>query len=323
MENSAPAPLSSRAVWLDAARGMAVAAMIVYHFVWDLTFFRFVPESLFRAPAFALFGHTIAASFLFIAGIAMAFATRRGLVAGHFILRLGMVSGAAALVTVATRFAFPETYVSFGILHCIAAASVVSALFVRLPWWSAALAGALMLAAGFSIASPAFDAVNGWLGLGERIPLSNDWRPLLPWGGFMPLGLAFGKLLLARVNGSAAAPDKPGRPLATLLFAGRHSLAIYLLHQPLLFGLVWIAAQFVEPQAPAAATPAPFIEACARNCTRAGSSEYFCTRACGCIVSRSRDAGIWDGVWRNALSEVSQREYQEIIAACQADTRRE
>lgn len=226
--------------WLDGLRGVAILAMAIYHLTWNLVFFHFAPPSVLRTTFFVLFGHSIACGFLAIAGFALAIASRPHLDFNKFAWRLGRIAGAAMLVTIATYIIFPESYVNFGILHCIAAASVISVLFVRSSWWITALAGAVIFVAGSLIEWPMFDAVNGWIGLGYRIPLTNDWRPIFPWAGAMLLGLAFGQFALPR-NLFANVPVIKPPPL--LAAAGRHSLAIYLVHQPVLFALVWMAAQ--------------------------------------------------------------------------------
>lgn len=303
---------NARWPWLDGWRGVAVAAMAIYHFIWDLAYFHFVPGSALRSPLFALFGHAIACGFLAIAGFSLAIASRPNLDLRKFSFRLAKIVAAALLVTLATWFAFPQTFVSFGILHCIAAASILSLAFVRMPFWLTTLAGAIVFALGVAVAHPSFDAFNGWLGLGERIPLTNDWRPIFPWAGAMLLGFAFGQFALARglFHKSLTPPPR------ALQFAGRHSLIIYLAHQPLLFALVWLAALAIQPKADTQISQQPFVTACFARCEQTRSAAAFCRRACDCVAQETLKAGIWTDIARDSLTPAGQSRYREIIAAC-------
>jgi len=88
-------------------------------------------------------------------------------------------------------------------------------------------------------ANPAFDRrALGWIGFMAAKPVTEDYVPLFPWMGVLFLGIALGHLLV-RTDFRAIMSLAPlPRWLA---FLGRHSLAIYLLHQPLLFALLWLA----------------------------------------------------------------------------------
>jgi uncharacterized membrane protein len=70
----------------------------------------------------------------------------------------------------------------------------------------------------------------------SRKPMTEDHVPVLPWLGVMWWGLAAGQWLLARRPGMLAGPvPSAGQPLALL---GRWSLSFYMLHQPVLIGLL-------------------------------------------------------------------------------------
>ena len=118
---------------VDAARGAALVAMAVYHLGWDLSFLGLVVTDVIAHPVWRALGRATAASFLFLVGVGLVLGHGGGLRARAFLRRLAIVAGAAALVSVATRFAFPNDWVYFGILHCIAVASVIALPFVRAP----------------------------------------------------------------------------------------------------------------------------------------------------------------------------------------------
>ena len=102
---------------VDVARGVAIAAMVIYHFSWDLTALQFIATDVTREPGWRLFARSIATSFLILVGIGLVLAHARGLRRGPFLRRLAKVGGAALLITAVTYAAFPQSYIFFGILH--------------------------------------------------------------------------------------------------------------------------------------------------------------------------------------------------------------
>ena len=128
---------------VDVARGAALAGMVVYHLIWDLAHFGLVAPTLpFAAPTRAL-SHLVAGAFLGLVGVSLALAHPRGLNRMAFARRLAVVAGAAALVTGASFFIDPAEPILFGILHCIAVASLIGAAFVAAPPWAPLLLGAM------------------------------------------------------------------------------------------------------------------------------------------------------------------------------------
>ena len=239
MSDSIPTP-RFRIALLDVLRGVAILAMIVYHFFFDLEFFGLADVGLFEHWGWTAFVRTIPATFLLIAGISLFIAHGNGIRWRAFFWRFGILVAAAMLVTVISYFTDREAMIWFGILHCIAAASLIGLAFLRAPL-VVVLAAAAVVLIGPYFATPALNApALLFLGLGSEEPPSDDYNPLFPWLAFLLLGIA-----LARVCQPYAAKalwarwhpaDPPSRLLAT---AGRHSLIIYLLHQPILMGLLF------------------------------------------------------------------------------------
>jgi uncharacterized membrane protein len=191
-----------------------------------------------------VFARVVAGSFLFLVGVSLVLATRDGFKPKPFLRRLAIVAGAAVLVTLATWWLTPDSFIYFGILHCIAVSSVLALPFLRLPVWSVLAAAFVCFVAPFLFAGPSFDAPwLRWLGLMSYFPDSNDYVPLLPWFGAVLLGIAAARLALPSAVAATWAQWKPANPGARLLaWSGRHSLALYLLHQPLLLTALYFIA---------------------------------------------------------------------------------
>ena len=278
---------------IDCARGVALIGMAIYHLSWDLADFRLAAPMLPFTPQMRLLSHTVASAFLVLVGVSLALAHRKGLNVRAFWRRLAIVAGAAALVT-AGSFAFaPSEPITFGILHCIAVASLLAGPFVTAPAWASVAIGLGAIAAPFFIRSTLFDPPwLLWLGLGEALPNTLDWRPLLPWAGVVFLGL--GATRLPGVIERLAAPRRwraLSAPARAICFAGRHSLPVYLIHQPMLIGLL-AALTAWGPLAPKSDRSA-FLASCQHACVARGRAAEECETGCRCVadaVDASGDA---------------------------------
>jgi uncharacterized membrane protein len=222
---------------LDALRGIAIVAMAVYHFCFDLRYFG-VTRSDFEHDPFWLTARTlILSSFLVIAGVSAVLARRDVGARSRWLRHAGVIAGAALLVSAASYAMFPRSYIWFGVLHAIAVSLLLAWPLVSRPALAAAT-GIAVIASGIAFAHPAFDnRALGWIGFMTAKPITEDYVPLFPWSGVLLLGITLGHALARRGFAALA-------PLATaprwLRFLGRHSLVVYLVHQPLLIGLLWV-----------------------------------------------------------------------------------
>jgi uncharacterized membrane protein len=238
--------LLARIPAVDIARSAALLAMGVYHFVYDLELFALVPPGTATSGGWRLLALGTAGSFLFLAGVSLWLAhgaCRRWRGFGRRFLR---IAAAAALITGATWLALPQGFVFFGILHAIAAASLVGMAVLRLPVWAlAGLAGLAFLAPGY-LRAEIFDPWwLWWTGL-QTVPVrAVDYVPLAPWLGPFLLGLAAGRLGTATGVWAWLARWQGGAVAGWLAWPGRHSLGVYLLHQPVLIAGIWLAVQML------------------------------------------------------------------------------
>lgn len=233
---------SQRYPAIDALRGLAIALMFAYHFSYDLDYFGLARFDFAGDPFWLGFRALILCLFLGTVGISLQLATADGVRPRPFLRRLGLLVLAAAGISVVSHIMFPGRMIFFGILHFIALASVLGLLFRRFDTANLAL-GAALVALGLAVQHPLFDTpALQWIGLMTHKPATEDYVPLLPWFGVVLIGMFLGKRLV-RERGLAGLRDWSGRgPLARLLaLGGRHSLVIYLVHQPLFMGLLWTA----------------------------------------------------------------------------------
>jgi uncharacterized membrane protein len=307
------APSHPRSPAIDIARGVAVAAMAVYHFAWDLSELRLIALEVTAEPGWRVFARVIAASFLLLVGIGLALAHPGWIRWGAFARRLATVAAASLLITAATYFAFPDSYIFFGILHAIALSSLLAVPFTQAPAWvpallAVAIAGAASLPGGGMFELPQL----AFLGLGSRPPITNDWVPLLPWAAFVFAGVALGTVGRGWIaRGSAPIRSRIGRALA---WAGRHSLVIYLLHQPLLFGALFGIVQLTGPNV--AAVAARVERSCPVSYVQAGMPEAKARAVCDCTIADMQAQGLWADFLRERLTTEQQPAISRIARAC-------
>ena len=227
---------------LDALRGFAVVWMALFHFAFDLAHFGFTRQNFYADPFWTVQRSVIVTLFLLCAGVGQAIAHEQRLTWPRFWRRWGQVAACALLVTLATRVMFPQSYISFGVLHGLAAMLLVARLSAGWGAWLWPL-GLVALAVPQFVADPFFDSrLTNWIGLVTRKPVTEDFVPMLPWLGVLWWGMAIGGWLLAHRRPWLAGALPRG--LAPLALLGRWSLSFYMLHQPVLIGLlmaiVWL-----------------------------------------------------------------------------------
>jgi uncharacterized membrane protein len=232
-----PAP-PSRSDRLDALRGGAIVWMATFHFGFDLNHFGWIRQDFYRDPVWTWQRVCIVSLFLFCAGGGQALAVMAGQGAGRFWKRWSQVAGCALLVSLGSWFMFPNSWISFGVLHGIAVMLLLLRLGLSRLSNAVLLAlAALAIAAPHLVQSPFFDTRwTNWVGLVTHKPITEDYVPVLPWLGVMLLGFA-----VTRMRPQLWAGRAP-RPLAVL---GRWSLSFYMVHQPALIGAL-MAVQLLK-----------------------------------------------------------------------------
>lgn len=300
---------------LDVARGIALVAMAIYHFGWDLEFFGYMAGGTTGAGAWKLFARAIASSFLFLAGFSLVLGHHPEIRWRPFLRRFATIVAAAAAITVATFFATPDRFIFFGILHAIALSSLAGLIFLRLPPLLTALTAVAVILAPHFLRSSFFDVpIFWWVGLSSVNPASNDYVPFLPWFAATLFGIAAARLAKRQGRlGLLAGSDRPGAASRVLAFAGRHSLIVYLVHQPVLIGLVF-AFSLVVP-APGGDPAAAYHRSCVASCA-AGQGQAFCSRFCTCTAEELVARGLFDDLVEGRMDPAADPRAGEIADQC-------
>ena len=218
---------------LDLWRSLAVVLMIVYHGLYDLELFGVLAAGTTETPWALALRYACSGSFILISGTVLRFS-------GDPVRRGFLVFCAGLLVSVAT--ALLKQPVKFGILQCIGVCMMLcGVLREKLDSLSGAvfaLACAVLFAASWWVTKTITVDIKFLFPLGLRTDdfYSADYYPLFPWLFLYLIGTTVGTMP-EKYRKSALLQRKIPR---WMTFPGRRSLLIYLLHQPLLYGVTWL-----------------------------------------------------------------------------------
>lgn len=237
-------PVRQRYQLIDILRGVAIALMVYFHFSYDLAHFGYADFDFYHDPYWLHLRTFIVSLFLGLVGVSLVLASHHGINWPRYFRRLGLLILFALAITVNSYYLFPGRTIVFGILHFIAFASVAGLLFVR-GYWSTLVIGVAIVVLDLVFSHPFFNqyAIH-WVGLMTHKPATEDYVPVIPWFGVVLIGIFVGHSLLRRPSLQPLTRFSSSTWLARgLAFAGRHSLIIYVVHQPVLFGSVWLVSR--------------------------------------------------------------------------------
>ena len=233
-------------IWeLDALRGIAILGVLCVHVLFDL---RYLFGVRIDVPVWFDFVQKYGGIlFVLISGVCVTLGS-------HPIKRGAVVFGAGMAVTLVTftmekidPVSFSGLLITFGVLHLLGVAMMTYPLYKKLPFWTVALIGAVIVVLGYIINTkrasfPLCEAV----GIPYAGYTAGDWFPLCPYLGWFMVGTALGKTLYK--NKRSLLPFVPENffVIRFLRFCGRQSLWIYLVHQPLVYGILYLLFMIIK-----------------------------------------------------------------------------
>ncbi|ODT83236.1 MAG: hypothetical protein ABS76_04765 [Pelagibacterium sp. SCN 64-44] len=303
---ASPSPSAPRLAVVDIARGVAIIAMMAYHLCWDLSYFRFIAPDVGRDPVWVVIARSILFAFMALVGVGLVLGHGRGVRWARFWRRWLFVLAGALAITLVTWFAFPESYVYFGVLHAIALTSLLALSFVRTALWLPIIVSPLVILLPLVFSDPFYnERAWSWIGFWQVPPPANDLVPVFPWLGVVLLGIVAARLVLASPLAARLAAIQPRTRLPRLLARlGRWSLLVYLLHQPILFGLTAAAAGLLQPGL--AMRDTDFLRSCQVTCEAGGTTPGLCVTYCQCGLEGVKRNDLWSAMTTGMVTAAEQ-----------------
>jgi uncharacterized membrane protein len=231
---------------IDLLRGIAIIMMITYHILFDLDFLGIISFP-FQSISFRLFLYPIGTLFLVLVGVSLVISYNQyKLEHGHSppfkkYLKRGVFLFFLALVITLVTWMYPhDGFILFGVIHCIGISIILSYFFISKPKISL-FTGLLLLIIGiFFMNITISNSYLFWLGLKTSSFYTLDYFPLLPWFGIVLIGLFIGQKIYLPLQRKYNAVQITPLPFRALTFLGRNSLIIYIVHQPVLFAILFV-----------------------------------------------------------------------------------
>lgn len=232
---------NSRYTELDIARGIATLVMISYHFCWDINYF----VRNFELPyvVWEYTSYAIASSFLLIVGISSYIEFKKSPTEEKkrkFTKKILRTLLAASAVTVSSLFFMSDRPIYFGILHCIVVSYLLVGFFMRRSNKLTLATAVLFIVVGIYFYTKPFRGLPlFWLIQSNFKVVMSDYLPLMPWFGIILLGTLLGKKIAPALESRNKSINKESSLMTkSLTFIGQHTLIIYLLHQPIMMGVL-------------------------------------------------------------------------------------
>jgi uncharacterized membrane protein len=233
---------------VDFLRGGAIVLMVLYHLVFDLNYFA-VYDIDVSSGFWLTVARAAASLFLLLVGLSLTLSHSRAQLLGQedrFRLRLvkrsAWILGLALGITIVTYLFIGRGFIVFGVLHLIGLSLLLAYPFL---WLHKAniIFGLLFILFRLYLQniSVGFPWLL-WLGLAPSGFYSVDYFPVFPWFGVILVGMGLGDRLYPGYRRGIPVPDLSSSPFVRgLAFLGRNSLAIYLVHQPVMIAILYLA----------------------------------------------------------------------------------
>jgi len=235
---------------VDSLRGLAIVMMVAFHFIFDLNYFGIYSFDIYSGFLW-WFARITASMFIFLVGVSLSLSYTRTTLSNYHLtekelflkyLERGLkIFSYGLLITAATWIFIGDGFIVFGILHFIGIAIILEYVFIKRKYLNLFL-GMLFIAAGIFLMGFRFDFYGLlWLGFIPNNFYAVDYFPLLPWLGIVSLGIFLGNTLYEKYIRQFKLPDLSNNLIVKISsFLGKHSLLIYLIHQPVIIILLYL-----------------------------------------------------------------------------------
>ena len=219
-----------RYLQLDFIRGIAIVLMVVFHISFDLNNFNFINIDIYNGLFWKYFRLLILTLFILSVGISLELTNKNTIDLKKNLKRSILLLFFSTLISISSYFIFPNTWIYFGVLHFIAFGSILGLLFIKLKWLNLFIGSSVVIGSFFNFIDMhwLYNSLQELLYLPRK---TEDLVSFTPWFGVLLIGIFIAKkelyLFTLREN----------KFTLFISYLGKHSLVIYLIHQPIFFGI--------------------------------------------------------------------------------------
>lgn len=213
---------------VDVIRGISIVLMIIFHFGYDLSLFGYASYNTNADLEWRVFRGLIVSGFLLSMGMSSYLAYAKRIRWNKLGVGIAKLSVTALLISLGSLYMYPQQWVYFGIIHFIAVSLPISLLFIRAP--NGALVIGVAIIATYFTGYLNMQPIWQWSVTNLNIPKHTvDLVSFIPWFGVVLMGIFVARhnIFGLRINNN--------RLTDGLSLLGKHSLIVYLIHQPVLF----------------------------------------------------------------------------------------
>lgn len=223
---------------IDFLRGIAIILMICFHIAYDLKYFELLNFNI-DSTTWTIFRISIFSLFFVLVGISLSISKSRGKQFKDFFIRGLKVFFWGLIITLVTYIFMRQGFVSFGVLHFIGLSIILAYPFLKFSYLNLLLAVPIIVF-GLYLFSVSFNFEwLLWIGLKPSGFYTVDYFPLLPYFGIILIGIFLGKKLYPNAMRAFKQKESPSSAFVKFIdFLGKKSLLIYLLHQPVIIGIL-------------------------------------------------------------------------------------
>ena len=232
--------LNKRYLELDIIRASAIILMVIFHFFYDLSMYKYLDINTHSDTFWVYFRNLIIFLFMSSVGISLYIVNEREFNFKKNLKRLAKLFAVSALISIVSYVMYPKYWIYFGIIHLIFVSSIVGLLFVRLPWVALVVGVSIVTLNFFDLLSMTwlYDLTQSTL----HLPMyTKDMAYFFPWVGVVCIGIFIGYKKYFDIN-LASTPLRE-----KVAFLGQHALIIYLVHQPLMMGVMGAYHSLTQP----------------------------------------------------------------------------
>ncbi len=221
---------SKRYIEVDFIRGFALLLMVGFHLAFDLNYFHYIDINIRHGLDWRCFRYVILSLFIGTVGISLVLANQEMINYKKVFSRAGKLLLASLAISVASYFMNPNTWIYFGVIHFILVGSLAGLFFIRIP--KTALVLGIVIIILFNMGLLNMHWLYGPLKTPLHLPrVTEDLVQFFPWFAAVLIGIYVGHKRYFDIG------LQSGKLVDAVVFLGRHALIIYLVHQPILFGI--------------------------------------------------------------------------------------